>query len=94
MPSKADVDQHEATGHASYRNWCAECVRGRGREMAHAQGDHSTDPTPVLSWDYGFLGTRGPVATVFQAQFLQTVLLMMTSLKPRPRPRARARSYV
>ena len=53
--SRVEVDQHEATEHASFRNWCAECIRGRGREMGHSQGDHTSDSTPVLSWDYGFL---------------------------------------
>ena len=57
--SKAVRDQHRATGHANFRQWCAECVMGRGRANAHQQKVHDPDETAVLSWDYGFLSAKG-----------------------------------
>ena len=57
-PTTAEVDQHESTGHACYRNWCAECVRGRGRNRAHQSRDHAGDQVPVISFDYGFLSNK------------------------------------
>ena len=57
-PSPMDRDHHEATGHSVFRNWCDACVEGRGRAVAHTSHDHQHYATPVLSWDYGFLGTK------------------------------------
>ena len=57
-PTRADVDQHEATGHACYRCWCSECVRGRGRNRSHRGRDHTADQVPVISFDYGFLSNK------------------------------------
>ena len=37
---------------------CAECVRGRGRNMRHMTRDATSDATPVLSWDYGLLSSN------------------------------------
>ena len=58
MASPAERDNHEASGHAVFRSWCADCVSGRGRARPHLGKDHSGDQVPVLSWDYGFLGTK------------------------------------
>ena len=57
-PSPAERDHHESTGHAVFRDWCAPCVEGRGRATPHARKDHDHDAVPVLSWDYGFLGSK------------------------------------
>ena len=57
--SQAERDHHEATGHAIYRSWCSECKQGRGRTQPHTSRNHADDRVPVLSWDYGFLGTKG-----------------------------------
>ena len=57
-PSPTDRDHHESTGHSVYRDWCQACVEGRGRAVPHRSKDHAHDATPVLSWDYGFLGSK------------------------------------
>ena len=36
-PSRVEIEAHEAAGHATYRNWCAHCVAGKGRATAHRQ---------------------------------------------------------
>ena len=57
QPSREDRDNHCATGHAQFRAWCSACVQGRGRSQGHFSQDHSQDVYPLLSWDYGFLGS-------------------------------------
>ena len=60
MPSAEVRDTHAAQGHAVYRNWCADCVQGRGRNGMHQSRDHTVDDTPVISWDYVFLSSQSP----------------------------------
>ena len=35
MPTAEEVKRHYLT-HVPYRSWCPHCVKGRGKEMAHA----------------------------------------------------------
>ena len=58
-PSKAMREDHEAMGHAVFRNWCGACVKGRGRNDSHCRKERGEGETPVLSWDYGFLSAKG-----------------------------------
>ena len=58
-PSHAERDSHEARGHATFRNWCDSCVKGRGRDGKHCGKVREDGEVPVLSWDYGFLGAKG-----------------------------------
>ena len=57
--SKKERDEHELT-HLPYRSWCAHCVRGRGRSMAHKQLEAQDRETivPRVSLDYFFLTNR------------------------------------
>ena len=58
-PTRAMRDEHEASGHATYRPWCAHCVEGRGRSRQHRKVDRDVESEiPVVSMDYGFLGPR------------------------------------
>ena len=57
-PTDQERDQHESTGHAIFRSWCGPCVQGRGRAHGHFSQDHRSDATAVVSWDYGFLGSK------------------------------------
>ena len=57
-PSAQERDSHECSGHSVYREWCDPCVRGRGRALQHRQHTHDGETVPVLSWDYGFLGSK------------------------------------
>ena len=40
LPSRDEVDVHEAMGHAQYRNWCETCIYGQGREDLHLRGEN------------------------------------------------------
>ena len=54
--SKREREEHELT-HLPYRNWCEHCVRGRGRNMAHAAIKNRSleDAVPRVALDYFFL---------------------------------------
>ena len=57
--SRAEREEHERTGHACYRNWCDDCVAGRGKSHIHKVYQHPTElENPIVSLDYGFLGPR------------------------------------
>ena len=58
QPTQKKIDDNEIGG-LPFRPWCAACVRGRGKSMAHrACKDKSGDTVPVVSVDYGFFGTE------------------------------------
>jgi len=58
-PTKKEREDHEKL-HLPYRAWCRHCVRGRGRNKAHAKGD-AEDPedaeraVPRIAMDYFFM---------------------------------------
>eukprot|EP00973_Karenia_brevis_P065002 9026410-Karenia_brevis.AAC.1 len=35
IPTAGEVEAHYLTGHATYRSWCAECVKGSGQNTPH-----------------------------------------------------------
>ena len=55
MPSKAERDKHDST-HATYRTWCAHCVRGRGQSSHHSRWARKNNPSevPEIVMDYCF----------------------------------------
>ena len=55
MPSKAERDKHDST-HATYRTWCAHCVRGRGQSSHHSSWARKNNPSelPEIVMDYCF----------------------------------------
>jgi len=62
-PTKQELDEHIATGHASYRTWCPHCVKAKGQANPHRDQESGSD-YPELHLDYGYMGTRdAPGAT-------------------------------
>ena len=65
QPTQAEREEHEAT-HMPAREWCPDCVRGRGVSDQHRKHrPHIQDAAvpeelaiPTLSIDYTFVGTR------------------------------------
>ena len=44
-PTRDEVEEHEASGHANCRTWCTACIAGRGRADAHVGaigGEHAS----------------------------------------------------
>eukprot|EP00973_Karenia_brevis_P064070 8903790-Karenia_brevis.AAC.1 len=44
IPTAGEVEAHKLTGHAIYRSWCTECVKGSRQNAPHlsstAKGPH------------------------------------------------------
>ena len=56
LPSPEEVRVHEMT-HLPYRSWCAHCVRGKGKSMAHVRRKGDGEAREV-HMDYCFMGGR------------------------------------
>ena len=56
LPTQTIAD-HEVA-HLPFRSWCPFCVRGRGQSQGHFKVDRGDEQIPLISVDYGFLGTR------------------------------------
>ena len=57
LPTQAMIDDHEVA-HLHFRSWCPFCVRGRGQSQGQFKVDKGDEQIPLISVDYGFLGTR------------------------------------
>ena len=58
-PTRREKQEHEDSGHAVYRNWCAACVEGRGVGGQHRiellEEEERGRTTPIVAFYYGFL---------------------------------------
>ena len=54
-PTPAEVREHEASGHAVFRNWCQDCVKAKGVSQQHRRVDHSGDLLPTIGLDYFYM---------------------------------------
>ena len=58
-PTTREKQEHEDSGHAVYRSWCAACVEGRGVGGQHRiellEEEARERTTPIVAFDYGFL---------------------------------------
>ena len=55
LPSQAEIDLHDLT-HLPYRNWCAVCVRCRGRDLDHRRAVDEERGVSEYAFDYCFPG--------------------------------------
>ena len=57
-PSRQEALEHYCT-HIPFRSWCPHCVRGKSKAAHHkASGGMSKSDTPVVSFDYAFIGDK------------------------------------
>ena len=58
-PTSREKQEHEDSGHAVYRSWCAACVEGRGVGGQHRiellEEEERERTNPIVAFDYGFL---------------------------------------
>ena len=58
-PTSREKQEHEDSGHAVYRSWCAACVDGRGvggqYRIELLEEEERDRTTPIVAFDYGFL---------------------------------------
>ena len=56
-PTSRDKQEHEDSGHAVYRSWCAACVEGRGVGGQHRiellEEEERERTTPIVAFNYG-----------------------------------------
>ena len=61
-PTSRENQEHEDSGHAVCRSWCAACVEGRGVGGQHRiellDEEERERTTPIVAFDYGFVDTR------------------------------------
>ena len=54
-----EKQEHEDSGHAVCRNWCAACVEGQGVGGQHRiellEEEERERPTPIVAFDYGIM---------------------------------------
>ena len=62
-PSQKDIDEHEASGHATCRTWCEACVEGRGIGEPHLRGKGQESTIPILAFDYLFVTPEEEIKT-------------------------------
>jgi hypothetical protein len=57
QPTVTEEEEHSATGHVVYRNWCRICVGTKGHGQPHlTQPDDDVSVVPRVVCDYGFMG--------------------------------------
>ena len=58
-PTSREKQEHEDSGHAVCRNWCAACVQGRGVGAQYRikllEEEERERKTPIVASDYGFV---------------------------------------
>ena len=55
LPSEAEIREHKLT-HLPLRNWCPQCIRGRGKEMNHSKQDRIEQGIDEFHLGYSFPG--------------------------------------
>ena len=55
-PTQKEREEHEAT-HVPFRDWCANCMMGRGRTHHRVAKQESEDQSrrPIIAMDYNFM---------------------------------------
>ena len=61
MPTQAEMAEHKNNGHAQYRDWCPDCVKGFRREWAQKKSS-SERLAPLISCDYVYKSPTGVFA--------------------------------
>lgn len=56
QPTAEMVDEHELSGHAVFRDWCAHCVASWGLPGQQRTVDHGSDEIPTVHSDFFFMG--------------------------------------
>ena len=73
-PASRQKQEHEDSGHAVYRNWCAACVEGRGVGGQHRielLGEEERErTTPIVLFGYDFVAQEN--VDTFPIFFVET----------------------
>ena len=58
LPSQAEIDSHNASGHTPFRSWCPVCVEACARDNPHLRSQEPSHDFPVFGFDYAFMGSK------------------------------------
>ena len=71
QPSRKDVEEHNLT-HADFRDWCEECIRGKGRTDQHRrkaeEEESEKGAITTYSIDYMYLTEEMEIITEKEAE--------------------------
>ena len=59
VPTQAEIDEHEARGHATYRSRCEACIQGHGTGGPHLRSKSKESNVPIVAFDYLFVAPGG-----------------------------------
>lgn len=83
MPKKEEIEAHEIT-HIPFRSWCAICVQGKGKNLAHHRGSRERG-LPEVHLDYMFVGPKDepgqakPCLVIREAESRMSLAVMVPS---------------
>ena len=80
-PSEEERREHEASGHAVFRNWCQECLAATGYSKQHRRVDHSQETYHTVVMDYFYLGEEEGAKPNLVVQDRSTGMMMATALE-------------
>ena len=76
-PTCREVEEHELT-HAEFRDWCEECVKGKGRKDQHRrtaeEKEENSDTISTFSIDYMYLTEQMEIITEDEAEKTNVLL--------------------
>jgi hypothetical protein len=80
MPGLEEIRRHEIN-HCPYRNWCAHCVFGRGKDLDHRKGIEEERGLHEFAFDYCFPGDElGYKITLLVGRERLTGMIMSTTV--------------
>ena len=93
-PSRAEVAEHEATGHVQYRSWCRHCLAGRGlgqQHRARPDEEKASDELATISRDYTWMtrdgkedGKTKPILVIRDSRTLAVAATFVDAKGPTP----------
>ena len=86
VPTEEERREHEASGHAVFRNWCTECLAATGYAKQHRKVDHSQETMNTVVMDFFYLGEEEGSKPHLVAQDRSTGMMMATALEKKGNP--------
>lgn len=86
VPTEEEKKEHEASGHAVFRNWCPECLAATGYAKQHRKVDHSQETMNTVVLDFFYLGEEEGSKPHLVAQDRSTGMMMATALEKKGNP--------
>eukprot|EP00435_Cladocopium_sp_Y103_P070140 s53_g34.t1 len=86
VPTEEEKKEHEASGHAVFRNWCPECLAATGYAKQHRKVDHSQETMHTVVMDFFYLGEEEGSKPHLVAQDRTTGMMRASALEKKGNP--------